>query len=143
MSALRSSGLFMNPNEPTASKIKGQEPFPAPTLFGVRIHPASIREWCGRHVLPGVLAERSSRLHRGRYIRALRPPRCADRSSCAVPGARRVPGPRNSCGVKRCRSEEHTSELQSLMRISYAVFCLKTKTQTTSYHAPVHKNNEE
>src|SRR3546814_5520918 len=27
------------------------------------------------------------------------------------------------------RSEEHTSELQSLMRISYAVFCLKKKTQ--------------
>src|SRR3546814_4460132 len=34
----------------------------------------------------------------------------------------------------RNRSEEHTSELQSLMRISYAVFCLKkTKTQSTSY----------
>src|SRR3546814_8072126 len=30
------------------------------------------------------------------------------------------------------RSEEHTSELQSLMRISYAVFCLKKK--TTSHH---------
>src|SRR3546814_949830 len=29
---------------------------------------------------------------------------------------------------KAYRSEEHTSELQSLMRISYAVFCLKTKT---------------
>src|SRR3546814_10822999 len=29
------------------------------------------------------------------------------------------------------RSEEHTSELQSLMRISYAVFCLKTKKQPT------------
>src|SRR3546814_2192423 len=29
-----------------------------------------------------------------------------------------------------CRSEEHTSELQSLMRISYAVFCLKKKTQS-------------
>src|SRR3546814_9206433 len=29
------------------------------------------------------------------------------------------------------RSEEHTSELQSLMRISYAVFCLKKKTATT------------
>src|SRR3546814_5081901 len=28
----------------------------------------------------------------------------------------------------RARSEEHTSELQSLMRISYAVFCLKKKT---------------
>src|SRR3546814_4766162 len=34
--------------------------------------------------------------------------------------------------AKRMRSEEHTSELQSLMRISYAVFCLKKKkTQTT------------
>src|SRR3546814_2390722 len=29
-----------------------------------------------------------------------------------------------------CRSEEHTSELQSLMRISYAVFCLKKKQNT-------------
>src|SRR3546814_10250173 len=29
--------------------------------------------------------------------------------------------------VHRCRSEEHTSELQSLMRISYAVFCLTKK----------------
>src|SRR3546814_7354018 len=33
------------------------------------------------------------------------------------------------------RSEEHTSELQSLMRISYAVFCLKTKKKH-------HRNNE-
>src|SRR3546814_3608978 len=31
------------------------------------------------------------------------------------------------CGLDRRRSEEHTSELQSLMRISYAVFCLKKK----------------
>src|SRR3546814_10357296 len=31
------------------------------------------------------------------------------------------------CGARRFRSEEHTSELQSLMRISYAVFCLKKK----------------
>src|SRR3546814_4965787 len=30
------------------------------------------------------------------------------------------------------RSEEHTSELQSLMRISYAVFCLKKKTNNTT-----------
>src|SRR3546814_6292716 len=37
------------------------------------------------------------------------------------------------------RSEEHTSELQSLMRISYAVFCLKKKiTKTTTY---IHINN--
>src|SRR3546814_7493788 len=33
----------------------------------------------------------------------------------------------NSMGDNEVRSEEHTSELQSLMRISYAVFCLKTK----------------
>src|SRR3546814_16142441 len=32
-----------------------------------------------------------------------------------------------SKGARRARSEEHTSELQSLMRISYAVFCLKKK----------------
>src|SRR3546814_1377897 len=32
------------------------------------------------------------------------------------------------------RSEEHTSELQSLMRISYAVFCLKKKNQTNMPH---------
>src|SRR3546814_5003520 len=33
--------------------------------------------------------------------------------------------------VRRSRSEEHTSELQSLMRISYAVFCLKKKNNQT------------
>src|SRR3546814_6515218 len=33
------------------------------------------------------------------------------------------------------RSEEHTSELQSLMRISYAVFCLKKKIKITSYNS--------
>src|SRR3546814_8417698 len=36
------------------------------------------------------------------------------------------------------RSKEHTSELQSLMRISYAVFCLKKKTQK---HQEYHDNN--
>src|SRR3546814_1566581 len=34
-----------------------------------------------------------------------------------------------SCSTQTRRSEEHTSELQSLMRISYAVFCLKKKKQ--------------
>src|SRR3546814_4260142 len=34
------------------------------------------------------------------------------------------------------RSEEHTSELQSLMRISYAVFCLKKKTQIRRISIP-------
>src|SRR3546814_2841738 len=37
------------------------------------------------------------------------------------------------CCLLYARSEEHTSELQSLMRISYAVFCLKKKTTHTNY----------
>src|SRR3546814_1494782 len=37
------------------------------------------------------------------------------------------------------RSEEHTSELQSLMRISYAVFCLKKKNITTNKRDTQHK----
>src|SRR3546814_9735262 len=52
---------------------------------------------------------------------------------------------RNRAGLQRlrplraafrsdARSEEHTSELQSLMRISYAVFCLKKKNTTTERH---------
>src|SRR3546814_7673357 len=38
------------------------------------------------------------------------------------------------CGFCTARSEEHTSELQSLMRTSYAVFCLKKKTLNKYYH---------
>src|SRR3546814_6308822 len=37
------------------------------------------------------------------------------------------------------RSEEHTSELQSLMRISYAVFCLKKKKQNTLTYTKIPK----
>src|SRR3546814_7794242 len=38
-----------------------------------------------------------------------------------------VAAERKRCEAMETRSEEHTSELQSLMRISYAVFCLKKK----------------
>src|SRR3546814_13794083 len=41
--------------------------------------------------------------------------------------AKRPPSPDFPLGYGKERSEEHTSELQSLMRISYAVFCLKKK----------------
>src|SRR3546814_3049006 len=44
-------------------------------------------------------------------------------------------GQRDMVGVRFAeRSEEHTSELQSLMRISYAVFCLKTKKTEYEYN---------
>src|SRR3546814_7330753 len=50
----------------------------------------------------------------------------------ALGDRRRVREPRRLCRSRRgaARSEEHTSELQSLMRISYAVFCLKKKKKT-------------
>src|SRR3546814_3257763 len=38
-----------------------------------------------------------------------------------------------------CRSEEHTSELQSLMRTSYAVFCLKKKKTINKYNTKTSK----
>src|SRR3546814_8338136 len=45
-----------------------------------------------------------------------------------------------ACGILllQPRSEEHTSELQSLMRISYAVLCLKNKNHTLESH--IHRN---
>src|SRR3546814_9013194 len=60
---------------------------------------------------------------------------CASFSHCPPAHRRRLPRrspqPRRSSGCRwwscTSRSEEHTSELQSLMRISYAVFCLKKK----------------
>src|SRR3546814_5808246 len=52
-----------------------------------------------------------------------------DRPSVArhCTGDGEVVAARKEIGRRRRRSEEHTSELQSLMRISYAVFCLKKK----------------
>src|SRR3546814_9813184 len=44
--------------------------------------------------------------------------------------------PNSGFRVRRGRSEEHTSELQSLMRISYAVFCLKKKNHTLYQKRP-------
>src|SRR3546814_6756375 len=63
-------------------------------------------------------------------IRMARSTRSARRRAGAIEGSARMMGLVVLCGV---RSEEHTSELQSLMRISYAVFCLKKKTQHTIY----------
>src|SRR3546814_4492596 len=47
---------------------------------------------------------------------------CDETDKCLGPGRRTIPALGGTA-----RSEEHTSELQSLMRISYAVFCLKKK----------------
>src|SRR3546814_5692082 len=84
----------------------------------------------------------ASRLSGGRGKGAARRTvRRASRSSCALPLDRSSESPRKSprgpmekeiSASPSRRSEEHTSELQSLMRISYAVFCLKKKKQKTT-----------
>src|SRR3546814_1864484 len=71
--------------------------------------------------------------HIGSAVRAVRLEieRCAAQSIIqALAGAR----PINAANRLPQRSEEHTSELQSLMRISYAVFCLKKKKQYHDTH---------
>src|SRR3546814_3741731 len=64
---------------------------------------------------------------RARLWAAMR--RVGDRGNREASARRRSDGdrPADANGIRR--SEEHTSELQSLMRISYAVFCLKKKKQ--------------
>src|SRR3546814_2241087 len=76
--------------------------------LGGRGHRRDVRGRRTRRTQPGGAAQRRQR----GPARAARP---------VLPAARRRPDH---------RSEEHTSEIQSLMRISYAVFCLKKKTTT-------------
>src|SRR3546814_1486232 len=56
------------------------------------------------------------------------------------PGYGSVPVPSKIVTLVIARSEEHTSELQSLMRISYAVFCLKKKKTKTKYNTNIIEN---
>src|SRR3546814_5764808 len=61
----------------------------------------------------------------------------SDKPATVVVDSHDIKTPRGTPMVGR--SEEHTSELQSLMRISYAVFCLKKKHQKHQQHT--HRNN--
>src|SRR3546814_6779191 len=65
------------------------------------------------------------------YFRRGRPGGDAERGDIRHPGKIDIASPLTQTG----RSEEHTSELQSLMRISYAVFCLLTKNQYNRIHS--------
>src|SRR3546814_4682191 len=73
-----------------------------------------------RHVLAAAVAV--ERLHVGK-------PQRAQQQAVGAVGKVHDHGVSSKQGAARraCKSEEHTSELQSLMRISYAVFCLKKK----------------
>src|SRR3546814_5086625 len=92
--------------------------FPDTTLF-------RSAGWCARQASGSQGSSRA--VDQGRSGRKERQGRqgdgIVDRSAPAVPRAQRAAQRRT--GIRR--SEEHTSELQSLMRISYAVFCLKKK----------------
>src|SRR3546814_13981491 len=59
---------------------------------------------------------------------------CATRRAATAKRTNNPPHSNGRCHRRRARSEEHTSELQSLMRISYAVFCLKKKNKMLSEH---------
>src|SRR3546814_4856884 len=60
-------------------------------------------------------------------------------TSRASTSRREMRSPERRISTMAWRSEEHTSELQSLMRISYAVFCL----QTTTYHKLYYRYKQE
>src|SRR3546814_5207463 len=92
-------------------------------------------------LFPDTTLFRSARFGHDRPERDRRHP--ADgRNRGAVPRARCVSPYRcGAGGGENPRSEEHTSELQSLMRISYAVFCLKKKNPTNSLSTINHTTN--
>src|SRR3546814_7811059 len=93
--------------------------FPDTTLF--RSHLRGLR-------LPGLPPERGGRRPERRAAPAPGPPDLSGGAPLLVSR----PYPQR--GASPGRSEEHTSDLQSLMRISYAVFCLKQNTQLQTTH---------
>src|SRR3546814_9750492 len=112
--------------------------FPYPTLFRSRgdraTRAAEAGDGAGRSALCGSVPARLSASRRARGDRGERDRARADRHRRAGQGGRTGarPQPRLLRGDEEARavemalgSEEHTSDLQSLMRLSYAVFCLK------------------
>src|SRR3546814_9365285 len=66
-----------------------------------------------------------------------------DRSTGASTAFASTRATRNATTCVLARSEEHTSELQSLMRISYAVFCLKKKNKDHQTHRSMKYNESK
>src|SRR3546814_1623314 len=104
--------------------------FPYTTLF--RSHEAGKAGWIIRVVL--LFVEFNQPWEIGIISEAIGDVRDVRNQRLVNPDARRLEAKR--------RSEEHTSELQSLMRISYAVFCLKKKTTRTHTHLEYTLNSQ-
>src|SRR3546814_2085804 len=73
------------------------------------------------------------------FIRSCRPP--CDPVQVSLPDSPPQDADGQGKNPLRPRSEEHTSELQSLMRISYAVFCLKKKNNNNNTTMTDHQSN--
>src|SRR3546814_8144886 len=117
----------MSPAPPGATRT--DTPCPYPPLC------RSERRECRQQSLPCLWGQSAGRFLRGDEVHGLAD---HDRGDHARPGVGRTANPVDAGRCERdrarlveaeldLRSEEHTSELQSLMRISYAVFCLKKK----------------
>src|SRR3546814_3424766 len=99
--------------------------FPYPTLFRSSFRTARAQVWSSRDIVSRHFARTRHDTDPAVHLPDAERPQSLDHAR----GDRSaLPGP---CRRHRERSEEHTSELQSLMRISYAVFCLKKKKNTT------------
>src|SRR3546814_9113265 len=99
----------------------------------IRILDAAHADARGRRYLEGCWScDRCQRDPRNRRVDRLRAVRAMQRrrSWCRTQGTQLVQSQDEAKPLSATRSEEHTSELQSLMRISYAVFCLKKKKNT-------------
>src|SRR3546814_2587866 len=77
---------------------------------------------------------RSARLAKPLSVAPSSTRRATRADNSASPPRARMRFPSRAAMRPEPRSEEHTSELQSLMRISYAVFCLKKKNTTKKEH---------
>src|SRR3546814_3288243 len=108
--------------------------FPYTTLFRSCRCPADHPQRCLRHEISQCRAVGLRIGGAGRGARGLH-------GDHGPPAFSRRPGqPRRALPPLRDRSEEHTSELQSLMRISYSVFCLQKTTRNTQiYHIDITK----
>src|SRR3546814_1925663 len=96
-----------------------------------------------RHQAAG--CRRECRTSSSRSYRPCPPSQLSSRTAAGKSAARTVDAPANGAvgTAPLCaRSEEHTSELQSLMRISYAVFCLKKKTNIHTNTRTARKRHE-
>src|SRR3546814_1362120 len=99
--------------------------FPYTTLF--RSAAAALRQH--RQVLQPALSGQGQAQRKG-------PPGASAPGGLCFRHSHIVRGNPTTAATSPCRSEEHTSELQSLMRITYAVFCLKKKITQTQRSEP-------